>query len=888
MFQEDSKSPAMIRHGMDVLKQATDHVNPGKITVFTVDQPLYAIAKTIQWTWPESYGEDKFVVVLGGLHTEMVVLKCLGDWLEKSGWTEVLVEANIATAGVADSYLKASHVTRTRRAHQVTACALYILQHKVYAEYTGSLGFDEWCKEHTNTSPQFQYWSITLQLEILLLLYVRSLREGNFQLYVESIAKIAQWCFALDHTHYARWLPVHVRDMASLQWRLPAIAQQFQMGNFVVHKSMRPFSAMAIDQAHEQNNTLVKGDGGAVGLTENPKALHRWMVAGPETARVIQEFEMSLEKGHKVERKEVPKHHDASKAVQTAFDKDVKALVTAMSNMGNPFVEESGSIVVLDSKDVASTDMVNTVKQVEKIGKDQYDVYVKERLIDKTKSIMDTIKKNNLPLFSQPRKRVVSKAQMKISSLKSNCALFSRLYIGCQSRDGNLEEFFSHENQAYPPSLSQMGELYFGTKSNLAQCLESGVELGSNMPEVDVIILDGAAIINMLAPRNARTFSEYASNVFEPYVLSQLKHTRRVDIVFDQYISDSLKSTTREKRGKGTRRKVTPGGTLPTNWSQFLRVDDNKTELFHFLSKYIVDALSTEENEVVATLGDHVLSNKIHADLSALQPCTHEEGDTRMILHAADAAHTADKILLRTVDTDVLVLAVSFFSEVPVTELWVALGTGKNLKYFPAHDIANTMGPDKSKALRVFHSFTGCDTTSAFRGIGKKRAWDTWSSYVEVTAAFLTLSSKPVVIDNDTMAVLERFVILMYDRTSSEEDVNTVRRELFAKKSRAIEAIPPTQAALHQHVKRVAYQGGHCWGQALISSPNLPSPSEWGWTKVNTTWQPLWTTLPEASKSCNELLHCGCQKGCQKNCKCSKADLKCTELCECGGGCSRN
>lgn len=46
------------------------------------------------------------------------------------------------------------------------------------------------------------------------------------------------------------------------------------------------FSSIPIDQAHEQNNACIKGDGGAVGLTDNPSALRRWMVAGPEVARV--------------------------------------------------------------------------------------------------------------------------------------------------------------------------------------------------------------------------------------------------------------------------------------------------------------------------------------------------------------------------------------------------------------------------------------------------------------------------------------------------------------------------------------------------------------------------------------------------------------------------
>jgi hypothetical protein len=60
-------------------------------------------------------------------------------------------------------------------------------------------------------------------------------------------------------------------------------------GNFTVNKTTHNFSAIALDHAHEQNNASVKGDGGAVGLTENPTALRRWMVSGPEMARVIGE-----------------------------------------------------------------------------------------------------------------------------------------------------------------------------------------------------------------------------------------------------------------------------------------------------------------------------------------------------------------------------------------------------------------------------------------------------------------------------------------------------------------------------------------------------------------------------------------------------------------------
>ncbi|KAK4301557.1 hypothetical protein Pmani_026335 [Petrolisthes manimaculis] len=64
--------------------------------------------------------------------------------------------------------------------------------------------------------------------------------------------------------------------------RLLEVAKEFDRGSFVVHKSTRPFSAIAIDHSHKQNNVLVKGDGGAIGMMQNPRALLLWMVTGPE------------------------------------------------------------------------------------------------------------------------------------------------------------------------------------------------------------------------------------------------------------------------------------------------------------------------------------------------------------------------------------------------------------------------------------------------------------------------------------------------------------------------------------------------------------------------------------------------------------------------------
>ena len=84
--------------------------------------------------------------------------------------------------------------------------------------------------------------------------------------------------------------------MVALNESHPAVYTDFLKGKLAVKKSRHAFSVIAIDQAHKQNKACVKGDGWVVGLAENPAALCRWMVSGPEMACVIGEFEGLIQK----------------------------------------------------------------------------------------------------------------------------------------------------------------------------------------------------------------------------------------------------------------------------------------------------------------------------------------------------------------------------------------------------------------------------------------------------------------------------------------------------------------------------------------------------------------------------------------------------------------
>ncbi|KAG7177316.1 hypothetical protein Hamer_G000627, partial [Homarus americanus] len=537
---------------------------------------------------PENYGKEKFIMILGGLHIEMAALRMADSWLQGSGWEETLVQADFASPGTANSFKKAAHVTRTRRGHQFTAATLNILQHKAYGKYTEDaqsnghepLEFGVWCQQRAECCPQFQYWATTLNLELSIIMFVRSLRESNFSLYMDALAELCQWFFALDHTHYSRWVPVHLKDMTELS----------------------------------------------------------------------------------------DKHPD-----------------------------------ITDAPHVTS-----------------------------------------------------------------------------------------------------------------------------------IIILDGPAVVEMLKPGGSRTFQEYSTAVFIPYIESQLEYRSRLDLVWDCYLkSGSLKAA-------GFGRHVTASGPLPSNWQNFLRNSDNKEELFSFLSEQVMQLVVKESKQLVVTDKKQVLTVPPRKDTANLAPCNHEEADTRMMVHAADALECGHRrILIRTVDIDVVNLAVAL-----------------------ANERSEALRTEKSRALPVFHAIKGLRHGICLSGHSKKAAWATWNAFPEVTTAFFSLASTPSELPDGVMSTLERFIVLLYDRTSTCCDVNVLRKKLFSRKSRSLEHLPLTRAALEQHIKRAAYQSGHIWRQAAIAFVSLPSPCDWGWMKSGDELEPLWTTLSEMSKLCHELISCGCRKHC--------------------------
>lgn len=222
------------------------------------------------------------------------------------------------------------------------------------------------------------------------------------------------------------------------------------------------------------------------------------------------------------------------------------------------------------------------------------------------------------------------------------------------------------------------------------------------------------------------------------------------------------------------------------------------------------------------TSDNTIVCHKRSTSIGGLINCNHEEADTRMFVHANHAAASGAKtILVKANDTDVLVIAISIMSmlkDLGVEHLQFEFGQGHNIKWIPVHEISASLGQEKSTGIS-FSTLSLAATLFLLFVVKKKAAWQTWNVCPESTAIFHKLSQYTLAINEEDIRIIEKFVITMYVRYSITDYVDEARFEMFARKQRSYDSIPPTKAALIQHIKRAAYQAG-CICQITIKSPS--------------------------------------------------------------------
>ena len=205
-------------------------------------------------------------------------------------------------------------------------------------------------------------------------------------------------------------------------------------------------------------------------------------------------------------------------------------------------------------------DAAKSVRDAHDIGQGHSLVFMQEKLtsdLGMRKSLYGAIKKIKLLLF---RSKNVVTTSSKAAAMKERIQLYSSLYVGCKFRQANLDDFFRHENHEYPPSIPEYGKIRKPTaKSDFLKCLPTEIDetvdqasvTRYDAPLVDDCITDGPALVQMNAPKLARTYGEYREFELGSKVKSMTNGAERIYIAFDVYKANSRKRETRESRGKG-------------------------------------------------------------------------------------------------------------------------------------------------------------------------------------------------------------------------------------------------------------------------------------------------------------------------------------------------
>ena len=215
-------------HTVNLNIKAISALNPGQTPVDVSDCPVYALTKETRFRFPEHF--SNYFAMFRGLHIE----QCLfthGQFIEGSGLREILEVCSLASIGVG-AVVDFNQIKRARYCVQVTLYSLYQKLEDTVRADGSTLDPWKWLEEKSLSSSMAHYWSLVINLQIEILVFVRSIREGNFHVYVQSLRNLSECFFALDHTNYARWLTIHVFDLISVPITHPNVYQQMLKGFF--------------------------------------------------------------------------------------------------------------------------------------------------------------------------------------------------------------------------------------------------------------------------------------------------------------------------------------------------------------------------------------------------------------------------------------------------------------------------------------------------------------------------------------------------------------------------------------------------------------------------------------------------------------------------------
>ena len=482
--------------------------------------------------------------------------------------------------------------------------------------------------------------------------------------------------------------------------------------------------------------------------------------------------------------------------------------------------------------------------------------------------------------------------------------LFRRLLTVSRRRDVDVQGVLRHELSAVPPSLFQDdGTMTKTTKAELAKKLEATCPEVTELPQCKgtmSYIIDGMAMLHHQHEASFTTFEDLGILLLQKVIrlFIEFQGTMNVTIVFDRYdVADSIKLEERNRRGsESTTYAVLAKRSVP-NYRRFLRNSSNKAALALFLSNFLANHIQDHlvfGAEVVLAGGFSEASKVISISSDGCREVptlysTHEEADTRMILHAVSLAKHC-RVVVNSDDIDVLVL-LTYYVNKGMLSKEVYMHTGKHSqheRFVPVYEIAQQLGKNVCSALPAIHGMTGCDSTSSFKKIGKRRAFTVLVQHADSLPGLAKIGTSSSL--EDSLSDARQYALLLYNFKSLAANGGSLDEARYLTASQTDKSciyFPPTEDAFEQHMKRVNYQCA-IWCRSHEAKPDLWGPNGNGW-KMNPKsdhLEPVMYLSDAAPLEVRDLIHLYCtDQDCDSlnKCPCRQSGLNCTDLCSCSG-----
>ncbi|KAL4113704.1 hypothetical protein QTP88_017283 [Uroleucon formosanum] len=869
----------------------------------TYDLAIAKVALQIQTTEQPKF--DNLFINLGAFHIMMAYFKAVGKFIDECGITYIMVESELLASGSVNGFITGKHFNRCKRLYPIIALGLQILHFELFLEkeyidvsedilleleaimtkstnYNLDLTENENLKKLINLYSQFQedslsglhgktaqYYMNFIQLVDLYLILSKSIRVGDFKLFCYILPKITNLFFIFNQPNYARWMVKYHDNILKLDETHPDLKIDFESGSFGIKRTSKSFSRQPIDLTLEQtiNADASKRLTGVIHFTNSISARQRWAKSHSLRSTIISHVLESI--GLK-SRQDISNELEKSKIEKASSA--VQKFIVIIKNYINPFdqsIDPNILFNILTGKG-ASTETTNFLLNVQIKGNELREKFISNCAIDSSR-FEKPIEKQKILNFSQENiKKKIGTNVGKVQEIRMQRNLFGRMLGISLEKQIDVLETLKYPLTPIPTSMCHLdGTMYKTDKSALMKILEQKISQPNVPPEhPDVAILDGFFVLHLI-----REFPKTFGSISIMFLKNITRYkANRIDIVFDQYFSPSIKDNEHKKRTPSIQNYSKyvisgPDQTRPADFIKELRNGHFKEAFVDFLIEHWIQLLVFIGNKIINLSHKNcnytfiVHNGKVLRSTNELLSCNHEEADTKIIYHLYHISKEPEKqVIIRCNDTDVLIIILgNMYKFINSVNVWLEVGlvSTNNLRYIDVSKLFLNLGIELSTSLLAFHALTGCDFTPAFYRKGKQKPFKLLEKNTSFQKSLSDLGRSEK-ISSETFSKVEKFVCQIYG-IKNVVTVNEARFEIFCnaykpkKDKETFKAklkncdssnIPPCHQELQQQILRVNYVCS-IWRNAISKTPTTFIPVDNGWIEEDNSYIPLWFKGPQ-------------------------------------------